>query len=300
MITLPEGFVARPLTAGDLESVTAVIAACEMDDDGVVDIGVEDIAAEWNRPEFDPALQSVGVFHGSVLAGVGEVYKSRSDTDVHPRWRGRGIGSALMRWTWEVTRALGGTEIGQTLPDIRTDAVALLTANGYEKRWTSWILQIALDERPEVPALPDGYALRDFTSADERAVYELIARAFGEFDQPQPTSFEAWQSTVANHEAFRAGASPLVVRDGRIAGVAIGFRYPGNDEGWVQQLAVQREHRGLGLGGILLRESFRRAYDAGWRKAGLSTDSRTGALGLYEHVGMKVRRSYTRYVKTLV
>jgi hypothetical protein len=31
----------------------------------------------------------------------------------------------------------------------------------------------------------------------------------------------------------------------------------------------------------------------------LSTDSRTGALGLYENVGMTVTRSFTNQVKTL-
>jgi hypothetical protein len=31
----------------------------------------------------------------------------------------------------------------------------------------------------------------------------------------------------------------------------------------------------------------------------LSTDSRTGALGLYEHVGMRIVRSYTHYAKEL-
>ena len=33
--------------------------------------------------------------------------------------------------------------------------------------------------------------------------------------------------------------------------------------------------------------------------AGVSTDSRTGALGLYEKVGMRVVRQYTRYRKRL-
>jgi hypothetical protein len=32
---------------------------------------------------------------------------------------------------------------------------------------------------------------------------------------------------------------------------------------------------------------------------GLGTDSRTGARGLYEHVGMRVRKTYYEYVKLL-
>lgn len=299
MITLPEGFVARPLTTDDIEAVTAVIAACELDDAGKVEISVDDIVAEWNRPDFDPATHTVGVFHGPVLVAAGEVYKNRSDTDVHPEWRGRGIGSALMRWTWETARRLGSDQIGQTLPDERTDAVNLLRANGYEQRWTSWVLQIRLDAPPEPPVLPEGFEMRDFLPEDAHEVWQVISTAFGEWPEPHEFSFEAWQSMVTDHAAFKPEVSPLIVHDDRIVGALIGFDYPGNDEGWVQQLAVVKAYRGRGLAGALLRESFRRAYDAGLRKCGLSTDSRTGALGVYEHVGMKVRRSFTRYTKTL-
>jgi hypothetical protein len=41
------------------------------------------------------------------------------------------------------------------------------------------------------------------------------------------------------------------------------------------------------------------AYAAGKPACGLSTNSLTGALSLYEKVGMHVRRSYTRWAKTL-
>ena len=41
------------------------------------------------------------------------------------------------------------------------------------------------------------------------------------------------------------------------------------------------------------------SWDRGDRVCGLSTDSRTGALGLYENVGMHVTRSYTNLTKAL-
>src|SRR5919204_32725 len=71
------------------------------------------------------------------------------------------------------------------------------------------------------------------------------------------------------------------------------------DEGWVQQLAVKRSYRGRGLGGALLQAAFREFYRRGLKTAGLSTESRTGARGVYEHVGMKVTRSFKRYSKDL-
>ncbi|HEX9697184.1 MAG TPA: GNAT family N-acetyltransferase [Actinomycetota bacterium] len=289
----------RSLSLDDVEAVVAVVAACERDDDGTVEIDASDVADHWRRPGFDLAVDTLGVFHGRDLVAVGEVFEGRSDTDVHPAWRGRGIGARLMRWTWERTRAAGRDEIGQTLPDVRTDAVALLRAHGYESRWTSWILSIDLGEPPAAPVLPDGFAIRSYRDADEPAVYRVIEDAFNEWPGREPSSFEAWRAIATARSAFAPAMSPLIVRGDAIAGVAIGLDYHGNDEGWIHQVAVAREHRRLGLGRALLHESFRRVYAAGRRRCGLSTDSRTGALALYEHAGMKVRRSYTRWTKRL-
>jgi hypothetical protein len=49
----------------------------------------------------------------------------------------------------------------------------------------------------------------------------------------------------------------------------------------------------------LLQEAFQRSYDRGNTKSGLATDSRTGALSLYEKIGMVVRMSFTRFELTL-
>jgi mycothiol synthase len=68
---------------------------------------------------------------------------------------------------------------------------------------------------------------------------------------------------------------------------------------WVAQLAVVREHRARGLGRALLVHAFGVAWRAGLRHVGLSTDSRTGARGLYEHVGMRVTRTSWEYAKLL-
>ncbi len=60
------------------------------------------------------------------------------------------------------------------------------------------------------------------------------------------------------------------------------------DLGYVAKLAVHRDHRGRGLARALLVDSFAVAREYGASRSELSTDSRTGALGLYEKVGMEV------------
>jgi ribosomal protein S18 acetylase RimI-like enzyme len=43
----------------------------------------------------------------------------------------------------------------------------------------------------------------------------------------------------------------------------------------------------------LLLTAFQRSFDRGYRHTRLSTDSKTGALTLYERIGMHVTRSFT-------
>ena len=67
--------------------------------------------------------------------------------------------------------------------------------------------------------------------------------------------------------------------------------YPG--EGWIEQIAVAAPYRGRGIGRALLQHAFGTFWGREPR-IGVSTDSRTGALDLYLHVGMTVRRTYRR------
>ena len=67
------------------------------------------------------------------------------------------------------------------------------------------------------------------------------------------------------------------------------------DEIWVDKLAVAATHRHRGIARALLGTAFRRSSASGYDHTALSTDSRTGALTLYERVGMHVTRSFTHW-----
>jgi GNAT superfamily N-acetyltransferase len=72
-----------------------------------------------------------------------------------------------------------------------------------------------------------------------------------------------------------------------------------DDEPFVDQLAVAREHRGRGLARALLQRAFAIGWSHGRRSCVLATDTRTGALGLYEHVGMRPRGTYLHFERDL-
>jgi len=217
---------------------------------------------------------------------------------VLPSERGRGIGTWLLEWSEQACRALGADGTLQPIPDRARDAVALLRAHGYEPHWESWVLEIALEREPPPPVVPPGYAIRGFRPGeDERAAYEVLDTAFSEWPEQEPESFEDWKAVTLGRPGFTAADMALAVAGERVVGAVLLTDDAG--EGWVDRLAVERTHRGRGLGRALLQHAFAVTWQRGGRRCRLGTDSRTGARGLYEHVGMHVERSYTEYFKAL-
>jgi mycothiol synthase len=298
-LSAPKDFTARPPTVEDLDAVTAVVAADQLATDGVVDISADDILSGWQRPSFDRERDALVVFEGEPAVAYAELNAGRAWVHVHPDARGRGIGAALLAWTEGRARELGSKKIGQTRSDNDHAAIELLTANGYAVRWTTWVFEYPLDREPPAPELPDDMTVRSIElGRDDRAVHDLIETAFSDWPDRDPgSSFEDWAALYLYREDFDPELTLLLEDGPELVGVSHCRVY--GDEGWVEQIAVKRSHRGRGLGGALLRASFRRFFERGLKTAGLSTESRTGARGVYEHIGMRVTRSFKRYSKDL-
>jgi mycothiol synthase len=298
-IELPDGLVTRPATPDDAGAINELVAACELADDGVVEVGEPDITVGFGRHGFDPALDALLVFDRDELVAWAELYRGRGEADVRPSHRDRGIGAWLVSWIEDRARELGDDEVGQTKTDANAAARELFLSNGYEPSWTSWMIRIALNEPPPPPELPTVIAIRPHRASDAREVHRVMDAAFTEWEGRDPEPYEVWASQVLAHPAFRPELSPLALDGDEIVGVVISCDYPELGEGWIQQLATRATHRRRGVAQAMLLTAFGWFYEAGRRVAGVSTDSRTGALGLYEKVGMHVERQYTRYRKEL-
>ena len=298
-VILPEGFTTRPLTVDDIQAVFQLIAACEESANGTSDIDPEDVRSDWSRPGFDLATDAIAVCEGDRIAATAEVFKNRADVNVHPDFEGVGIGAWLLRWTEERSRALGRPKVGQTLADSEAGAMALLRRHGYRQGHTSWMLAIEMEARPAEPDLPDGISVRSFVPGqDDEATYRVVEDAFNEWPNREPATFDEWAALTIRRQDFEPDLLQLAVDGDQVVGVVYSIDYPG-DDGWIQQVAVAATHRHRGIARALLHRAFAMAWDRGDRVCGLSTDSRTGALGLYEKVGMRVTRSYTNLTKEL-
>ena len=302
-LDLPAGsgaLTVRALTRGDAGAVAALMADCEQHDVGEVLIEEADIVGDWQRPAFDLATQSVGVHDGERLVAYAEVYKARwADGAVDPAYRGRGIGTALSRWTRAVGARDGGTVVGQPVPG-DSAGERLFAALGYRSLWTSWVLEMPAGQSIVPQPTPDGYAIREpHDRADLEAAWTVNEDAFLEWSQRERTTFDEWAATVVNRPGYEPWQLRLMLDPaGEVVGMA--FVLVSSGCAYVDRLAVRRDQRGRGLARALLVDAFEVGRAHGGERSELSTDSRTGALGLYEKVGMRVTSVWRHWAADVV
>jgi mycothiol synthase len=289
-LDLPDGLTSRVLTHDDAEAVYDVMAAQEQADIGKIEIEPADIVSDWSRPSWDIAASTVGVLDGGRLVAYAELTgHDRGACGVHPDYRRRGLGTTLAGWLEEAVRRQGGSEYGSPVPRGSAGDV-LLEKLGYRVRWTSWVLE--LPEGAAIPRrdLPEGYEVRSAEPAEYPAVLDVIEDAFLEWSRRERETYEDFEASVIRRPGFEPWNLRVVVDpDGAVVGAAwvILFGEPAT-EAFIARLAVRRDQRRRGLAQALLVDAFARGREHGAIRSALSTDSRTGALALYQKVGMEV------------
>lgn len=296
---LPAGaddLTARPLTTADAEAVTALVRADESEVLAEPMTELVDVLGTWRQPSIDLERDSTSVWAGERLAAHALVAgHGRVEAVVAAGHRGRGLGTALVAWMRAVSTARGLTTMGQTVP-VTSPAETFLVAAGAWATYDAWVLELLPDRTIPTQPLPEGHVL-DLARDDELpAVHRVVDDAFSAWPGRERVPYADW------HAEFIEGddAAPWqrrVVRDGagEVVGVAM---VAASEDGmtWVNQLAVRSDRRGEGLGRALLANSFAEGRRRGLPRAGLSTDSRTGALPLYAGIGMVVTGTFRHFV----
>ena len=148
-----------------------------------------------------------------------------------------------------------------------------------------------------------GIVVRTFERGrDEHPVFEATEAAFADHWGHTPHKYEEYENWTYKREDFDPSLWFLAVEEEHpdtIAGVALDWHDP--YQGWVGTLGVLRAYRRRGLAEALLRESFGAFWRRGERKVVLGVDAQslTGAVRLYERVGMRAVRQWDNYSKEL-
>jgi mycothiol synthase len=296
---LPEGLTTRPLRRTESGALFDLIAAQQQHDTGTVDIEEADLISDWALPGYDLEASSHGVFDGERLVAYAEHMRAdRVDAAVHPDYLGRGIGTWLAAWLREHATSRGATAIGMPVPE-GSDGDRLLAGLGYGVRWTSWSLVLPEGKEIEQRELPEGYAVGEARPEDYGALHDVLEDAFLEWSERERETFEAFTAMVLQRPGFESWNARVVTdASGGVAAAAI-VHLSETGTAYIARLGTRKDQRNQGLAQALLVDSFAAGREHGAKVSELGTDSRTGALGLYEKVGMVVQSVWVNRCITL-
>ncbi len=103
MAVLLKNLVARVPQTEDREALSELIAACEGAEDGSAGSSLEDVLAQWQRPDFHLANDAwvIVTTRGQIVGFACVWHENHTQIStflcVHPEYRNRGIGTLLLR-----------------------------------------------------------------------------------------------------------------------------------------------------------------------------------------------------------
>jgi mycothiol synthase len=321
-------FIWRPIDAGHLRAWADLRQAVEEADRTGEHFTEADLLALVSGPAVDAERGTIGVYDGGLIVADGvlmsqssadPVHQMRFYADVHPAYRGLGIGSALLAWAEQAAPPLHAERFGGRPLALRTRcgstnaaALELFAARGYRpSRWFhAMICDLRAYGRGEQAAnvpIPAGFRVLPFDA--DRAADSLLVKneAFRDHWGASETSAEMWAHGIAE-PSFRPSYSFLAYQREEPLAVIMCHEYAAHTEAtgerdlYVDTVATRRAGRKRGIASSLIRMALAAARADGFDTASLGVDagSLTGAVGLYERLGFTVRQTLVVHLKTLL
>lgn len=243
----------------------------------------------------------------------GTIRVYRSITFMHPAWRRKGLGRAILAYNEGRIRevaAIHPAEIKKFLqtvaPDANTGAAILLKQFGYQVLRRFYVM--SCDLSGEIPSanLPAGLQLRPAQPEHFRQIWDAVEEAFVDHWGFSARNEEDYQQWLKNPE-FDPTLWMVAWEGDQVAGASINVASSGENEklgrnwAWTEPLGVRRPWRKRGLGKALLLASQHEMKSRGIQAAALEVDTEntSNALHLYESCGYKTVRRWDLYRKQL-
>jgi GNAT superfamily N-acetyltransferase len=318
----PPPFRLRAATLDDAQAVADLRNTCAIEQTGRPQVDPGELRSEWQAPRFCPETDAVVVLSPrGTTVGQSTVRDQEphvhlfATADVHPLYRGLGIGTTLSRWAEDrgqqaAHQAPPGARVllAQSALSTDTATIALLRARGYEAVHHEFWMVIDLERPPPRAVVPDGIVIRPFIRGSEelavvRAIHLAFQGHYGYVERPLEDELADWAHYF---DTAPPGTESLwfVAADGQeIAATCLCHPYLAEDPdmAYIFALGVRPVWRRRGVALALLLHSFCEIYRYGRRRVALSVDaeSPTGATRLYEKAGMHIERQSTFFEKEL-
>lgn len=233
-----------------------------------------------------------------------------TDGSVHVAYRGRGLGTYLLKWLEARARQeFGATDAG-TAQLMRTsctghqaDRIALFELNGYQAGRYSYKMRRSLEGAIQDQPWPAGLERVKWTPELDLPLMHAFNEAFrGNWGVPTMNE-EGWKEFFTGVPQFRGDLTYLAMQGDRIIGFCVNWVEIAENtgEGWIEAIGVIPDWRGRGVASALLVKSLQLFQNEGLPLAALDVDAEnpTGALRLYEKHGFAIARETIHFVKML-
>jgi ribosomal protein S18 acetylase RimI-like enzyme len=301
---------------GDVATAVRLVQECDLAVLGEQDSGDADAASLFALPELDRE-SSVLVLDGDDVVAVTWIENDVNGRDTFvdvfapPGRRAReaqdlgleiGLEAARRHRTAAPVVGEWTARAGAWVADV--DYAAALVAHGFEPKRTFYRMRVesTAPEVPlEMPPLPVGVEL--VVSDEEetrRRIHAISDDSFAEHYNHTPRGYDEWWAHFSAGTTHDPDGWWLLTVDGVDAAVCLLDESRAEiGDGYVAVLGVRKEFRGRGLAQLLLRRSFVRYRDMGrsGTQLGVDAENGTGAVRVYESVGMQVTRAVLGYAQ---
>lgn len=282
------GLTLRELRTGDAAEVAELFRSV-YGESRLVD--ADEVASWVENEELDPAWLRVLEVDGRIV-GYGDIQimgdAVAADIAAPSHWE------TFSDWAEESGRTGGAKQVRLFLP-AGHELEAAVQRRGYRLWRSSFTMEVTLgDEVPEAQSLPEPFELRRYRPKDAESVRTALNEAFSNDPFHHEVTATSFREFYLRARGFDPSLWLLAWDGGELAGFLLAYPERGGerDLGWVNVLGVRSQWRRRGLGEALLRRSFRDLHARGLRRVGLGVDTEnlSGAVRLYERVGMHVVR----------
>lgn len=301
----------RPARPSDAAALLDLWTASDLHILGFVDCEEGDVTEDLGRPGLDLERDYWLVHDGLTLVGaasvLGRTGADSADVDLSLRPGadpevGRELLRRVLARAAEQAAAAGHQRAVLHAYAESTDPVLqdLYRGAGWAtvRHFSRMVLDLGAE--PPVPVPVPGVSVRGVTGeAAERDLHAVMMESFAHHYGSTPETYEDWRARQAGRSGVDQGLWWLADLDGQAVGGLIGRRM--SDQGWVQGLGVRPPYRGRGIARLLLLTAFAEFHRRGERRValGVDTGNETGALRLYESVGMRAAQQHDAFELTV-
>jgi len=318
-----QDYAVRPARLDDVEAVCDLCNTWSLRMKGMHTHDVNEERVDWQIPGFNLETDTrvISNADGEIIAyasvwdvsephvRVGSYYR------VHPGHDDPALEEALLSWlesraVQAIKRAPAEVRVVISHNAFERDQRRneLLARHGYELVRHFVRLRIEMSEAPEGPEIPDGITIRPFDPESDLREMVLVDRdAFrdhwGHVARDLEEDLKMWSHWIREDPDFDPSVWHLACAGDEIVGLSLGStkRPEADNLAYIFVLCVRRAWRGRGIARALLQHSFAEYYRRERPVVDLDSDAAnlTGAMRLYEGVGMRVIRQDNAYEKEL-